>query len=121
MLAISAFYHFINYRSVNLFGTIKELTEPKSKIEALKNIVGHSIPGRSGDVRFPIKKELNATSGYEFNIDEAPAKNRTVSAVDEEEDIAHNICAEILPFATIKEYPQSDGRLTVFNCLDIIQ
>jgi hypothetical protein len=111
VLARSAFHHSINYRSVVLFGTVKEITEPENKTKALKIIIEHIIPGRWKDIRHPNKKELNATSVFEFKIDEASAKVRTGPAIDEKEDMNLNVWAGILPFETITRDPQSDAEL----------
>jgi nitroimidazol reductase NimA-like FMN-containing flavoprotein (pyridoxamine 5'-phosphate oxidase superfamily) len=111
VLARSAFHHSLNYRSVILFGTANEIIAPKSKMEALKVIIEHIIPGRWNDVRPPSTKELNATSVFEFNIEEASAKVRTGPAVDEKEDMELDVWAGILPFEIIHRNPERDAEL----------
>ncbi len=77
VLARSAFHHSVNYRSVVAFGKAVELTKPDEKIEALKSITNHLLPGRWEEVRFPNEKELNATTVLSFDLTEASAKIRS--------------------------------------------
>ena len=51
VLARSAFHHSMNYRSVVAFGTARSMTEPELKIEALRIISEHLVPGRWNEVR----------------------------------------------------------------------
>src|ERR1700754_1099771 len=86
VLARSAFHHSLNYRSVVVFGTARSMAEPEQKIEALRIISEHLVPGRWKDVRAPSEKELKATKVLEFSIDEASAKVRSGPAVDDAAD-----------------------------------
>lgn len=75
VLARSAFHHSMNYRSVVAFGTARRIDDPPRKMEALRAISEHVIPGRWDDVRAPNEKELRATSVLQFSIEEASAKS----------------------------------------------
>ena len=49
----------MNYRSVVAFGTAKNVVDPVEKIESLRVISEHLIPGRWADVRRPSESELS--------------------------------------------------------------
>ena len=51
VLARSAFHHSVNYRSVTLFGTLKEESELKQKDKILKAIVNQMVPDRWDSLR----------------------------------------------------------------------
>src|SRR5262245_25750780 len=58
VLARSAFHHSMNYRSVVILGTAREVLDAEEKDAALRAIVEHVAPGRSRDVRGPSAQEL---------------------------------------------------------------
>ncbi len=111
VLARSAFHHSMNYRSVVVFGTAKEIAEPAEKLGALRVIADHLMPGRWDDVRGPNEKELKATSVLEFTIEEASAKVRTGPPLDDEEDYQLPVWAGILPLKLEAKTPIADPRL----------
>ena len=111
VLARSAFHHSMNYRSVVAFGTARSITEPVAKIEALRVISEHLLPGRWKDVREPSEQELSATKVLEFPIDEASAKVRTGPAVDDAVDYGFPVWAGVLPLAMRGGAPIPDERL----------
>ena len=96
VLARSAFHHSMNYRSVVVFGTAREVGEDE-KIVALESLVEHVVRGRSKEVRAPNLKELRQTLVLALPIDEASAKIRTGGPVDDEEDYALPVWAGVLP------------------------
>ena len=61
VLARSAFHHSMNYRSVVVFGTAELMTGEDEKMEALRALTEHIVPGRWPDVRWPNALELKAT------------------------------------------------------------
>jgi hypothetical protein len=111
VLARSAFHHSMNYRSVVAFGTARRIEEPEQKIEALRIISEHLVPGRWKDVRGPNEQELKATKALEFLIDEASAKVRSGPAVDDAGDYEFPVWAGVLPLAMRCEAPIPDDRL----------
>lgn len=111
VLARSAFHHSVNYRSVVIFSKPVKVVSENEKREALETILEHIIPGRWADVRKPNKKELEATSVFSFKIDEASAKIRNGSVVDDKEDLDLNIWAGILPLKLISTEPVRDNLL----------
>ena len=93
VLARSVFNHSINYRSAIIFGHGVLINQENEKVEALKALTEHIMPGRWADVRPPTKKELNATSVIAVNIEEASAKIRTGPPVDEKDDYELSVWA----------------------------
>jgi uncharacterized protein len=111
VLARSAFHHSMNYRSVVAFGTARTIEEAAEKINALRIISEHLVPGRWKDVRGPSEQELKATKVLEFSIDEASAKVRTGPPLDEPSDYGFPVWAGVLPLAMRCEAPIPDERL----------
>ena len=110
VLARSAFHHSMNYRSVVVFGNAI-IVPDKYKMEALKAISDHLIPGRWEEVRPPNKKELKATKVLEIPLDEASAKIRTGGPIDDKEDYELDVWAGVLPFKNLIQEPIPDARL----------
>ncbi|MDI9889055.1 pyridoxamine 5'-phosphate oxidase family protein [Streptomyces sp. HNM0645] len=88
VLARSAFHHSINYRSVVVHGTARQVTDPEEKRTALDALVDHVVPGRSSDSRPANAKELAATAVLRLDLDEVSAKVRTGGPNDDPEDLA---------------------------------
>jgi hypothetical protein len=109
VLARSAFNHTINYRSVVIFGKAQEINDSTEKTNALKTITEHVITGRWNDVRKPTDKELNATSIFSLEINEASAKVRTGPPLDDGEDLKLDVWAGVLPLKIIAEEPIKDN------------
>jgi len=97
VLARSVFHHSINYRSVVLFGKGRLIEDEREKVEALRAVTEHLIPGRWQEARLPNRKELNATHVVSIKIDEASAKVRIGPPVDEQEDYILPVWAGVLP------------------------
>jgi uncharacterized protein len=111
VLARSAFHHSMNYRSVVAFGTAKRIEEQATKREALRVISDHLMARRWEDVRQPSEHELKATTVLTFEIEEASAKQRSGGPVDDEEDLALDVWAGILPVHLATSTPEPDTRL----------
>lgn len=111
VLARSAFHHSMNYRSVVAFGTARSIEEREHKIDALRIISEHYMPGRWREVRWPSDLELNATKVLEFSIDEASAKMRTGPPLDDASDYALPVWAGVLPLPMRCGPPIADERL----------
>lgn len=111
VLARSAFHHSMNYRSVVAFGKARSIKEPEQKIEALRIISEHLVPGRWKSVRGPSEQELRATKVLEFPIDEASAKVRAGPAIDDAEDYGLPAWAGVLPLVMRCAAPIPDERL----------
>ncbi|GAB4580901.1 MAG: pyridoxamine 5'-phosphate oxidase family protein [Anaerolineales bacterium] len=111
VLARSLFEHSMNYRSVVAFGKGRLIEAREEKMEALRLISEHMLPGRWDDARQPTEKELNATTVVAVKIEEATAKIRTGGPEDNEEDYALPVWAGELPLRTVVGEPVRDGRL----------
>lgn len=99
VFAKSAFHHSVNYRSVVVLGTARELTEEADKRTFLDALIDRVAPGRSRLVRAPNAKELAATRVLAMPIEEASAKVRTGGPIDDAEDLALPVWAGHLPIA----------------------
>jgi nitroimidazol reductase NimA-like FMN-containing flavoprotein (pyridoxamine 5'-phosphate oxidase superfamily) len=107
VLARSAFHHSLNYESVVVFGQGK-LVPDHRKVEALKAISDHMLPGRWEEVREPSAKELKATKVIEVEIDQASAKVRTGDPSDDKADYELDIWAGVLPMTHGYQPPIAD-------------
>lgn len=111
VLARSAFHHSLNYRSVVLFGKGEVITDDAQKIEALRRITEHIVPGRWQDTRPPSPKELKVTTVVAIGIEEASAKVRTGGPIDDEADHALPFWAGVVPLRLVAGEPEDDDRL----------
>lgn len=111
VLSRSAFDHSMNYRSVVAFGMAKKIVDPVEKIESLRVVSEHLIPGRWAEVRGPSESELKATSVLEFSIDEASAKVRSGPPLDKEKDYGSPVWAGVLPLEMRSGTPIPDDNL----------
>jgi nitroimidazol reductase NimA-like FMN-containing flavoprotein (pyridoxamine 5'-phosphate oxidase superfamily) len=87
VLARAALHHSLNYRSVMVLGTAREVTDPEEKEAALRAVVDHIAPGRPDEVRGADAADLKSTRVLLLPIEEASAKVRTGPPVDEEKDM----------------------------------
>lgn len=113
VMARSAFHHSINYRSVVVFGTCRDVTDPDEKLALLNALVDKVVPGRAAEARLPNEKELRATRVVVMRIDEASAKVRTGPPLDEEEDYSLPVWAGVLPLLSAPGEPEPDGWFDV--------
>jgi nitroimidazol reductase NimA-like FMN-containing flavoprotein (pyridoxamine 5'-phosphate oxidase superfamily) len=88
VLARAALHHSLNYRSVMVLGTAREVTDPEEKEAALRAVVDHIAPGRPDEVRGADAADLKSTRVLSLPIEEASAKVRTGPPVDEQADLA---------------------------------
>jgi nitroimidazol reductase NimA-like FMN-containing flavoprotein (pyridoxamine 5'-phosphate oxidase superfamily) len=112
VLARSAFHHSMNYRSVVVFGTAREVTGREEKLRALDALVEHVVRGRSAEVRGPNEAELRQTLVLALPIEEASAKIRTGGPVDDEEDYALPVWAGVVPCRLTFGSAFTDDRVT---------
>jgi uncharacterized protein len=97
VLARSTFNHSLNYRSVVIFGTATDITDPADKADALERIVEHMLPGRSADARTPNPVELAKTRVVSVPLEEVSAKVRAGGPRDDEGDGDLPVWAGVLP------------------------
>lgn len=111
VLARSAFHHSMNYRSVVVFGQATVVTERAEKLEVLRALSEHMIPGRWDEVRQPSEQELKATSVLSLALTEASAKVRTGPPIDDDEDYDLAVWAGVVPLRLVADEPIADPRL----------
>ncbi len=111
VVARSAFESSMNYRSVVLLGRARAVEDPAARMEALRALVEHLIPGRWDDCRLPDDEEMKATLVLEMPIDEASAKIRTGPPLDKEPDLDTEYWAGVLPFSQTVGTPVPDALL----------
>jgi uncharacterized protein len=111
VLARSIFNHSMNYRSVVVLGKATLVDDPAEKIEALRLLSEHIIPGRWADSRQPNERELKATSVLRVPIEEFSAKVRYGPVIDDEEDYSFLTWAGVVPLEMVAGTPIDDSRL----------
>jgi uncharacterized protein len=111
VLARSVFNHSMNYRSVVILGTATLVDDPEEKLEALRLLSEHILPGRWEDSRQPNDRELKQTSVLRVPIEEFSAKVRTGPPVDDEEDYSFPTWAGVVPLEMTSGEPINDERL----------
>jgi nitroimidazol reductase NimA-like FMN-containing flavoprotein (pyridoxamine 5'-phosphate oxidase superfamily) len=111
VLARSIFNHSMNYRSVVALGTAVAVLDAKEKLEALKLLSEHILPGRWAESRQPNERELKQTLVLRLPIEEFSAKVRQGPPIDDEEDYAFPTWAGVIPLETVPGPPINDPRL----------
>jgi len=111
VLARSIFNHSMNYRSVVVLGTAVAVEEPQEKLEALRRLSEHILPGRWQESRLPNEQELKATLVMRLPITEFSAKVRQGPPIDDEEDYAFPTWAGVIPLEMVAGEPIDDARL----------
>ena len=111
VLARSIFNHSMNYRSVVVLGKATLVDDPAEKLEALRLLSEHILPGRWAESRQPNERELKATSILRIPIDEFSAKVRQGPVVDDEEDYSFPTWAGVIPLEMKAGEPVDDARL----------
>jgi len=111
VLARSIFNHSMNYRSVVILGTAVAVNDAKEKLEALRLLSEHILPGRWAESRQPNDKELKATLVMRLPIEEFSAKVRQGPPVDDEDDYAFPTWAGVIPLETVAGEPVNDPGL----------
>jgi uncharacterized protein len=111
VLARSIFNHSMNYRSVVILGTAVAVNDAKEKLDALRLLSEHILPGRWAESRQPNEKELRATLVMRLPIEEFSAKVRQGPPIDDEEDYAFPTWAGVVPLTLVAGQPIDDARL----------
>jgi nitroimidazol reductase NimA-like FMN-containing flavoprotein (pyridoxamine 5'-phosphate oxidase superfamily) len=112
VLARSAFHHSMNYRSVVIFGRARLIEDEHEKIDALRALSEHIVPGRWDEVRGPNERELHQTTVLSLPLTEASAKIRTGPPLDDEEDYQLDVWAGTIPLGLASGQPINDPRLS---------
>ncbi|WP_431950317.1 pyridoxamine 5'-phosphate oxidase family protein [Actinacidiphila sp. bgisy167] len=110
VLARSAFHHTVNYRSVVVHGTARQVTDPAERSAALDALVDHIVPGRARDCRPANARELAATAVIALDLREVSAKVRTGGPSDDPEDLTLPHWTGVLPVTRAYGRPEpADG------------
>jgi hypothetical protein len=112
VVARSVFDNSMNYRSVVVFGRARAITDPDEKLEALRTLVEHVLPGRWDEARRPSAKELRATTILELPLTEASAKIRSGPPQDDDADLQLPVWAGEIPVGVVSRAPRPDPLLT---------
>lgn len=105
VLARSAFHHSVNYRSVVVHGTARQVRDSRERSAALDALVDHVVPGRAADCRPADAKELAATAVLAIELSDVSAKVRSGGPNDEPEDLALPHWAGVLPVSVSRGAP----------------
>ena len=108
VLARSAFHHSVNYRSVMIFGTATEVTDPDRKMSALIAFMERVAPNRWGEIRGPDPQEFKATTVLSLPLEEVSAKVRTGPPKDDDEDYLLPVWAGVVPLEMVAGSPVPD-------------
>jgi nitroimidazol reductase NimA-like FMN-containing flavoprotein (pyridoxamine 5'-phosphate oxidase superfamily) len=111
VLARSIFNHSMNYRSVVILGKATLVEDRDEKVEALRTLSEHILPGRWADSRQPNEQELKATSVLRVPIEEFSAKVRTGPPIDDAEDMNFPTWAGVVPLEVKAGGPIKDPNL----------
>jgi nitroimidazol reductase NimA-like FMN-containing flavoprotein (pyridoxamine 5'-phosphate oxidase superfamily) len=106
VLARSTPKHSMNYRSVVVFGSPREVTDREEMHVAQRALTEHVVPGRTADARSPNDTEYKETAIFALTLDEASAKVRTGPPLDPDEDLALNVWAGVIPIRTVAKEPE---------------
>ncbi len=111
VVARSIFNHSMNYRSVVILGKAALVDDAEEKLEALRALSEHILPGRWADARQPNEQELKATSVLRLPIEEFSAKVRTGPPTDDAEDMSFPTWAGVVPLEMKAGEPINDPDL----------
>jgi uncharacterized protein len=108
VLARSVYNHSMNYRSVVVLGHAREVTETEEKLQAMRQVVEHLVPGRWEDARQPTEGEIKGTMILALSLEEASAKIRTGPPKDFEDDMGLPVWAGLIPLNLEPSDPIAD-------------
>lgn len=111
VLARSAFYSTMSYRSVVVMGRTQVVTDPDERLRAFEAIVEHVASGRWADCRRPAPKEDRATTIVRLPINEFSAKVRSGPPRDPKADYDQPYWAGVVPLTLVAGPPEDDPNL----------
>jgi nitroimidazol reductase NimA-like FMN-containing flavoprotein (pyridoxamine 5'-phosphate oxidase superfamily) len=112
VLARSAFFHSVNYRSVVALGTAESITDPEEKLVALEHFTNAVVDGeRWADVRPPTRQELKGTEILKMELNEASLKSRSGPPSDLPEDLELDAWCGVIPIELKLRQPIPDPTL----------
>ena len=111
VLARSAFHSSMHYRSATIFGAPELVEDYDAKLDALRVITEHTMPGRWDELREPHKREVTMTGVIRLDIQAASAKVSDSMPADEEEDYDIPVWAGVLPLTSAFTELRADDRV----------
>jgi len=93
---------------VVVLGNARQVSDRDEKLESMRILVDHIVPGRTADARGASDGELKATEMVAMTISEASAKVRTGPPLDSARDLELPVWAGVLPLSTIAGEPIPD-------------
>ncbi|HSG58271.1 MAG TPA: pyridoxamine 5'-phosphate oxidase family protein [Woeseiaceae bacterium] len=111
VIARSAFNSSMNYRSATVFGTPSLVEDRDGKLDGMRIISEHLMPGRWDELRAPLEREIKMTGVIAVTIESASAKVSAKMPDDEEEDYAIPTWAGVLPLTSRFGELQADDRV----------
>jgi nitroimidazol reductase NimA-like FMN-containing flavoprotein (pyridoxamine 5'-phosphate oxidase superfamily) len=111
VLARSAFNSSMQYRSVTLFGSPHLVVNDDQKLNAMRVISEHSMPGRWNELRDAHASEVKMTGVIQLNIESASAKISASGVEDEDDDYEIPVWAGVLPITMSIGALEDDERL----------
>ncbi len=113
VLARSVFNHSVNYRCAMVYGMPELVDERAAKLAALEVLSEHVAPGQWSYARYPSDKELAKTTVLRLALDEASVKVSDGPPDDDEEDLALDVWAGVVPLRTVRMDPEASPDLGV--------
>jgi uncharacterized protein len=110
VLARSAFFHSVNYRSVVVVGAAESIADDEKRI-ALERFTNTLVDGRWDDVRPPTPKELKGTEILRMPLEEASLKSRNGPPSDLDQDLARDTWSGVIPLELRALPPVPDPTL----------
>jgi hypothetical protein len=98
----------MNYRSVVVFGTAVEVADHGEKVAALDRLVEHTVPGRIDTLRPHTDTEVRSTTVLVLPLEECSMKVRTGPPIDDDEDLAADTWAGLIPVHVGVGIPEPD-------------
>lgn len=111
VFARSAFNSSMEYRSVTVFGTPRLIEGSDAKLQAMRIISEHTMPGRWDELRESLDREVKMTGVIALEIDTASAKIAEDGVEDEDYDYEIPIWAGVLPITSMTCSLVDDDRL----------
>ena len=111
VFARSAFNSSMEYRSVTVFGTPRLIEGSDAKLQAMRIISEHTMPGRWDELRESLDREVKMTGVIALEIDTASAKIADDGVEDEDYDYEIPIWAGVLPITSMTGSLVDDDRL----------
>jgi len=106
VLARTSPHHSMNYRSVVVYGTAREVTDPAELRAAARAITRHVVPGREDDAIEPREADWRETLILGMPLTEASAKVRTGPPNDDPGDLDADVWAGTMPLRIVADPPR---------------